>query len=1313
MSSTTKIKKKTKLSKKIIIEQDNEIDNPENTEKPVNTEKKEDKCDETNLYTVECNQLLKNIEKKERKELSKVTNDSFLYPNLNDPNFNIKISQKKEFNETQYDGTIYNDIKAQADKLSKLDFQLQPHQLFVKNFLSSPTPFNSLLLFHGLGTGKTCSAIGISEEMRDYMKQVGLNKRIIVVASENIQDNFKLQLFDERKLKQVNGIWDIKGCIGNKLLKEINPTNIKGLSKEKIIQQVNNIIRANYLFLGYGQFANYIIKTLGDESYDPNSKIINKNILRRLQSEFNDRLIIIDEIHNVRIAEENNELKKVAIYLELLVKGTENMRLLFLSATPMYNNSKEIIWLLNILNMNDKRSKIDGKSVFDKNGNLKKEGAEILREKSTGYVSFIKGENPYTFPYRVYPNIFAPNHTFPFIKYPKFQMNLKEIPDNERNRILNLYLTNLYKCNNCGNCQYCIYKYIIKYLRFKKTTIISKKGQVREMPSFENMEKFGYTMLLNPIRSLVISFPIKGLSDVLNKQNDELLSESLSIDTSESILENKIPSEPIIEEEEEEEIIFTGSQNGGFSIKPDFLTGKLGLERMMDFVDTNTNPAIKGQFEYKQETLSDYGKIFSYDLIGRYSAKIKKILDCIYDQKNNIVSEGIILVYSQYIDGGLIPLALALEEFGFTRYGDSVKPLFKKIQTPVIDVRTMKPPTNPKDFKPARYTIISGDRRLTPNADSDVKHLTNVNNLNGEKVKIVLISKAGSEGIDFKFIRQVHILDPWYNLNRIEQIIGRGVRNFSHKDLPFEKRNVEIFLHGTIIGKENTEEAADLYIYRFAEMKAKQIGKVTRVLKESAVDCLLNMEQNNFSQEVLTQHLKVPIKQILSNNQVINNFKIGDAPFSPMCDYMESCNFNCTPSKEITNSDINMGTYNEYFIHTNNEKIVKKIKYLFKETFFYKKDTLISYIKNPVDFPLVQIYASLNQLINDDTQLLYDKYNRPGNLININEYYLFQPSELKYKNISRFDRVTPIDYKNSKIIYEQDNNSIQKVNREELGIELNKNMIKPKIIQEVENYYTLFKQSIDINKVERGDNDWYKHTGFLSKELEKFIPGITINLIDRFVVSHILESLLYNEKKELLNYLYSDLVLDENKFLIECKNYFNNKIIHTEKYKFIILYKLNEMEIYILENNKWTKASPEDQREIAKYPITKEKLSFKVENYNNLIGFLGYKKKNTALLFKTKALDAKRDTGAICEESGKEKSIQKLNSILGKTIFTNENTKAIKEKGKIIREALTQVDICILQEMALRYFNATKKNNKKWFLTPELAIYFKLYKVFV
>jgi hypothetical protein len=158
-----------------------------------------------------------------------------LYPSLDDPNFIVKIAEKKEFNDTKYDGDIYQDIQKRADMLSNAEFELAPHQLFVKNFLSSQTPYNSLLLYHQLGTGKTCSAIGICEEMRSYLKQVGIQKRIIIVASPNVQDNFRLQLFDPRKLKLVDGLWNIRACTGNNLIKDINPMNMKNMSKEKLL----------------------------------------------------------------------------------------------------------------------------------------------------------------------------------------------------------------------------------------------------------------------------------------------------------------------------------------------------------------------------------------------------------------------------------------------------------------------------------------------------------------------------------------------------------------------------------------------------------------------------------------------------------------------------------------------------------------------------------------------------------------------------------------------------------------------------------------------------------------------------------------------------------------------------------------------------------------------------------------------------------------------------------------------------------------------------------------------------------------------
>ena len=126
------------------------------------------------------------------------------------------------------------------------------------------------------------------------------------------------QLFDENKLKLVDGLWNIRACTGNKFLSEINPMNMKGLTKEKVVAQVKRIINTSYLFLGYIEFANYVNKrsTVGS---DLNAKQRDKIIKQELNRIFSNRLIIIDEVHNIRMTPDNSD-KRVAVELEKLVE---------------------------------------------------------------------------------------------------------------------------------------------------------------------------------------------------------------------------------------------------------------------------------------------------------------------------------------------------------------------------------------------------------------------------------------------------------------------------------------------------------------------------------------------------------------------------------------------------------------------------------------------------------------------------------------------------------------------------------------------------------------------------------------------------------------------------------------------------------------------------------------------------------------------------------------------------------------------------------------------------------------------------------
>jgi hypothetical protein len=887
-------------------------------------------------------------------------------------------------------------------------------------------------------------------------------------------------------------------------------------------------------------------------------------------------------------------------------------------------------------------------------------------------------------------------------------MNLKKIKYEDKKRILSLYLTKIGNCNDCGECQYCCYKYIINNLRNKEFTTTTKTGVIRNMPSFENMESFGYTILQVPLTSLIMSYPMPELKRIISEIPPEKYSEYLSPSFSESSLntdkkDNSELIKPLIGGSEvlKKDMSF---------IDPKLLTGEKGLSRMMNFTIKNSPPE-KGQFEYNKTILDNYGRIFSQELIGKYSSKIKSILDNIYNPKTNMIGEGIILIYSNYIDGGLIPMALALEEMGFTRYGQNVKPLFKVTPTPVIDVRTMKPPQNKTGFMPARYSLITGDPKISPDNNYEIKGLTGEDNKDGNKVKVVLISKAGSEGIDFKFIRQVHILDPWYNMNRIEQIIGRGVRNFSHKDLPFEKRNVEIFLHGTILG-DNKEEAADLYVYRIAEFKAVQIGKITRVLKETAVDCIINHNQTNFTQEIMSASLKEEITQELSNGEIIHDFKIGDAPFSPACDYMATCNYSCRPDKKIDSDNLNEDTYNESFIVMNSEKILQRIRMLMKEGFFYTKDNLFKAIRTPIEYPYIQIFSALTQLIDDNSEIISDKYGRNGRLINIGEYYLFQPIELNYPNSSIFDRSVPIDYKRNMINFEVKKditkttqkmieNQEEREEREEQDIQDGKRILNQLKID----YETALEFSKE-QKTVKGKDDWYKYCGLATRKLEGDIPEIK-EYLNSFLVEHIIETLLYDDKLAIMNYLYSLDTIEENTFEWLMKEYFEKRIIHSKNYDAFILYKFYDRKIMILNsNNKWVEAEPTDVMEIASTKEVKEQFKTNTSNYNKIIGFIGYEKKNKYLIFKTRDMTKKRDTGARCDEAGKNKIMEILNEIVGLPKYTNETTKAQKptsnEPG---RDAISVPELCVIQEFMLRYFNTIKKDGKTWFLTPEVALY--------
>jgi len=610
--------------------------------------------------------------------------------------------------------------------------------------------------------------------------------------------------------------------------------------------------------------------------------------------------------------------------------------------------------------------------------------------------------------------------------------------------------------------------------------------------------------------------------------------------------------------------------------------------------------------------------------------------------------------------------------------------------------------------------MITGDKQISTHNNEEINALTNENNKEGNQIKVVLISKAGAEGLDFKYIRQVHILEPWYNLSRIEQIIGRAVRNFSHKDLPFVKRNVEIFMHGTILSDPN-EEAADLYLYRIAEYKAKQIGQVSRLLKESSVDCLLNESQGNFSQEYLTEYLEkkgINIVQVLSNGKKIDDFKIGDLPYSANCDYMQYCNYKCFPYKKIDEKDVTEDSYTASFMETNSDKIMQKIRDLMKEQFFYKKSILIKKINYPKVFPLVEIYAALTNLIdevNENNEYIIDKYGRNGTLKNIGDYYVFQPLELSDPNITIFDRSVPIDGKHDKITIsmnykeeEHDDNLTRKETPER-----KKQLTIPEIFKELESDYNKAIEVMNDKNIKvKGENDFYKYCGISMRKLMEEPFHIERKILEELLVEHIVDVTNDKNKLELLNYVYAIPVEEIKKQSLEyyVKEYFDKQIIKKDDLLGLLLNTKEGQKIITFKSvdSKWENGQPEDYREILeefekKYGYIKKETT---KYLNKIVGFIDYEKLQKYLVFKTIDLSQKRNTGARCDESSKGKKIILLNDIIGEEKYNKENTKGMVE-----------AELCSLQELLLRYYNRTQKNEKIWFLYPELAKFILVKKI--
>ena len=829
------------------------------------------------------------------------------YPDVRDPEFLQKLLAKREFAES-----LQSTWKPRTDPCEdNTTFEVTPVQRFVANFMSPKTPYMSALLFHGVGVGKTCAGVQIIE---GWLESYPRNE-VFLVAPPTIQQGFFRTIFDISKVIIGEGTEpnSASQCTGVTYMRLTN--TLYERDPAKIDRVVNKLIRRRYKVFGYISFANFIRDTLKGIPTSASEELKQELKKKYIRAKFSGKLLVIDEAHNLRdIVDETDEEdtaytggkaekgdavggKILTPYLRDVLQYSEGMKFCALTATPMYNTYKEIIFMLNLLLLNDKQATITEADIFNKDGGITDGGKKKLSYISQRYVSFMRGENPISFPVRLFPEN-APILT----SYPSLNPRGAPIPGAD----------------------------LTYYERLPLVPITLGGDVLKATVAFMNA--------LPPGRGL-----------------------------------NPIMLEKLV-------------HAGNFIVPATADTEGDTIEAFRERTDVNgllqvfTRESTGGEVRYRAK--SD-AKWLAVGELAQYSPKFQFLINRIRS------AEGCIFAYTRFVGAGALPLALALEANGYSAYGRKTGLLANGIQAPggkqcaLCPRKEKEHGSSNHQFTPAYYGILTGDIAISPRNEQTIRAQREFDNSDGGKMKIIIGSQIAGEGVDLRFVRETHVIDSWFHLNRTEQILGRAIRFLSHCALPKEKRNNTVYLYAAQLPGEGAtiKETADLYSYRIGFKKAVLVGRVTREMKQSAVDCNLN-------KNAIIIRGQDPVVEIDAQGKERRDVDINDMPFTAVCDWIETCEYECKPKINIKDLTLDDSTYDEFSARWRVNKMKERLRSLFDEQAFYQSEDLWNLFS---DIPRLATVDLLTDVI-DNKNFQVSHNGLKGYIRYCNGYYIFQPN---------------------------------------------------------------------------------------------------------------------------------------------------------------------------------------------------------------------------------------------------------------------------------------------------------------------------------
>lgn len=774
----------------------------------------------------------------------------------------------------------YKNISNQNETLTcktlkdKRDFSLMPHQNIVREYINTYSPYRGLLLYHGLGSGKTCSSIAIAEGMKS-------ERQIMVLTPASLKTNYVEELKscgDIIYKKQQH--WELKTIDENSELQtkllELTPV----LRKKKRIWVINENKEPNYekLSVSNQKSLDKQLDAMIQTKYEfIHYNGLNKNKMNALTQKntvnpFSNKVVIVDEAHNLvsRIVNKlSSKENSISLDLYQYLLSAENTKIVFLSGTPIINYPHETAVMFNILRgyIHTYKIKLKVNRVVGKHDTAYFENL-LTDISTTDYVNYVPSTGILT----------ITKNPFGFVNsnVTKKKSEEGEIGVEDYKKLI------LNKLNEQSNISIQDSNIEIEYNK-----ALPDDKEVFESLFIENKRKVIKFVNTNMFQRRIIglvSYFRSSQEKLMPKFDRDTDMEIVKIEMSNYQFE-KYNLARIEERKTETKYSESSSSYRVFSrafcnfVFPQFINRPLpGGNNLEEVIKLKVNEEVMEQ-NMENEDLKEVDVNYEL-LINEALKKLDEQKSMVLDKKNlqtyspkflhlleNITNdefEGMHLVYSHFrtLEGiGIFRLVLiqnGFAEFKLQKVGN--KWTIKNIdEIKGKNTFVLYTGTETMEEKEIIRNVFNSAWDNVPLTIREPLQKIAQNNNYGEVIKVFMISSSGAEGISLRNVNYVHIVEPYWHPVRTDQVIGRARRICSHDELPVEKQFVKVFMYLMTLTKEQIQEnqrvlfksdlsklskeptpyTTDQMLYEVSEIKRNTTDKMLKAIKEASIDCTL------------------------------------------------------------------------------------------------------------------------------------------------------------------------------------------------------------------------------------------------------------------------------------------------------------------------------------------------------------------------------------------------------------------------------------------------------------------------------------------